>query len=1058
MTGSPQSPQEKQQAGFFIRRPVLSTVISIIISLVGALALMELPVEQYPDLVPPQVQVSASYPGASADVISETVASPLEQQINGVDNMIYMQSVSSGSGQMSLNIFFAIGTDPDQATINVNNRVQIALPQLPEDVRRYGVTVLKKSPAILQFVTLSSPDGRYDMLYLSNYALINVVDDLKRLPGVGDVQIFGSRDYSMRVWLKPDRLTQFGISPADIAAAVNEQSAQYATGQIGEEPASDQVSLTWQVNARGRLSTPEEFENIILRSTDDGSVLRLKDVARVELGGKDYSFSGKQNGVAMQPLGIFLAPGANALTTATLVRETMEKMSQNFPVGVEYSIPYDTTVFVRESIQDVIITLFEALGLVILVVFLFLQNWRATLIPCLAVPVSILGAFAGMYAFGFSLNLLTLFGLVLAIGIVVDDAIVVLENVERVMRTEKLSARQATAKAMSEVTGPIVAIVLVLCSVFIPVAFLGGLAGQMYKQFAITIAVSVTISGIVALSFTPALCALLLKPREEKQSGFFGMFNRFFERVTGAYVHIAKRLMRSVLLTGGVFAIMVAGVWTLFTQVPPGLIPDEDQGYIIGLMMLPEGASLSRTMAFTEQMDAAVMKDPAVENVITLSGIDVLSSVPKTSVGTTFITLKPWNERTSADMSATAFSRRFMAIGSEMPEGIVIGFTPPPISGMSNTGGFEGYIQDREGKPIEELSETAGRFIQAAAQRPELSALSTTLNTDAPQLYVRLDRERARALGVSVADVFSTMSATFGIDYINDFNIYGRTFTVRMQADAPYRSYPEDIRELYVRNSRGAMVPINSLVTVERISGPQVIDRFNGFSAAKIQGGPAPGYSSGEALAAMEALAASALPSGYTLAWSGQAYQEQIAEGSSGLVFMVAIAMVFLILAAQYESWSLPLAVITAVPFAMLGALLATWMRHYDNDVYFQVALITLVGLGSKNAILIVEFAVDQYKLGMSFADAGIQALKLRFRPVVMTSLAFVLGCLPLALATGAGAASRHAIGTAVVGGMLAATFFVPLFVPFFYEVISGLAYRFFPGEPEQDKAADRQP
>ena len=1038
---------------FFVRRPVLSTVLSLIITLVGVLSLRALPVEQYPNLVPPQVQVYANYPGASAQVIAQTVAAPLEQQLNGVDDMIYMQSTSSGSGEMMLNVYFNVGTDPDQAAINVNNRVQIALSQLPEEVRRFGVTVLKKSPAILQIVTLSSPGGRYDMLYLSNYAGIYVADELKRLQGVGDVQVFGSREYSMRVWLRPDRLAALNLSPADVSNAIKEQNAQYAAGRIGEEPLRNPVSITWQINTQGRLETPEAFGNIIVRSSDDGSALRLRDVATIELGGKDYSFASSLNGKPAQAIGIFLTPGANALETAQRVRSTMGRLAANFPVDVAYDIPYDTTVFVGESIKEVVHTLLEAMLLVFCVVFLFLQNWRATLIPCLAVPVSILGTFAGMHVLGFSVNTLTLFGLVLAIGIVVDDAIVVLENVERIMRTRKLSARRATAVAMNEVTGPIIAIVLVLCAVFIPVAFLGGLAGQMYKQFAITIAVSVTISGIVALSFTPALCVLLLKTAPERKRGFFALFNQFFERLTGAYVGIAERLMRFALITGALFALVAFGSWKLMGHVPGGLVPDEDQGYILGLAIMPEGSSLSRTTALTRKLDEVMRHDGTTANVITMTGLDILSSVAKTSAATTFVTMKPWHDRNKPEESAAALARRLMGAGLHMPEGLVLGFTPPPISGMSNTGGFEGYIQGREGQSPQQLAEVAQRIVQAAAKRPELASVSSSLNVNAPQLYVELDRERARALGVSVADVFTTMASTFGVEYVNDFNIFGRTFKVRMQVDGEYRSHTESINEIYVRNKRGDMAPLNALVTVERVSGPQILDRFNGFPAARLQGGPAPGHSSGQALAAMEEVMARELPSGYTLAWSGQAYQEFATSSDSALVFALAIVLVFFILAAQYESWSLPLAVITAVPFGVLGALTATWLRGYANDVYFQVALITLVGLSAKNAILIVEFAVEKYREGMSFAEAGLEAARLRFRPVVMTSLAFILGCLPLAVSSGAGAASRHAVGTAVIGGMLAATVLAPLFVPFFFRHISAAAYRLFPDRKEEDPA-----
>ena len=1024
---------------FFIKRPVLSTVISLIITLLGAISLNVLPVEQYPNMIPVQVQVSATYPGASAEIIANTVASPLEQQINGVDDMIYMQSVSAGSGTMVLNVYFKVGTDPDQATINVNNRVQIALNTLPQDVQRLGVTVLKQSPSMLQLLSITSPGGRYDTLYLSNYAMINVVDELKRLPGVGDVNVFGAKDYSMRIWLKPDKMAMLAVTPSDIATAVDDQNAQFATGRVGDFPLSDPVSMTIQLNTKGRLVTVEEFENIIIRSTDDGSVLRLKDVARVELGAKDYSFSGKENGNPSQPIGIYLAPGANALETSDRVKETMQSLSRSFPEGVSYTIPFDTTTFVRVSINEVVHTLFEAMVLVFIVVFLFLQNWRATLIPCLAVPVSIVGTFAGMYALDFSINTLTLFGLVLAIGIVVDDAIIVLENVERIMHEKHVDVRIATAISMNEVTGPIIAVVLVLCSVFLPVAFLGGLAGQMYKQFAITIAVSVTISGIVALSFTPSLCVLLLKLSPPKTSGFFYKFNCYFEKITGKYVGIAKKIQRKILMSAVLFTVILFGTYTLFVATPTGLVPDEDQGYLIGMYVLPEGASLSRTSDFSDKMDTMLLKNPAVANILTLAGVDVLSGVAKTNMGTTFVMLKDWDEREKPELAVNNVAMQVMGTGSTLTDGLALAFTPPSITGMSNTGGFEFYIQDRGGNSVSRLYEVTQDFINKCSKRPEIGTVSTTFNINAPQVILELDRERARALGVSVSDVFNTMAATFGVAYLNDFNLYGRTYKVRMQADGEYRSHLEDISEIYVRNKNGKMVPMTSLITKTMSIGPQNLERFNAFTAAKIQGSQAQGYSSGQALNALEELSKD-LPEGFSLAWSGQSYQELQTSGSTVLVFVLALIMVFMVLSAQYESFILPLSVLVAIPFAVFGALVANYLRGYSNDVYFQVAIVTLVGLGAKNAILIVEFAADKLKEGLSFAEASLESLKLRFRPVVMTSLAFILGCLPLAMSSGAGAGSRHAIGTAVVGGMLAATVLAPLFVPFFFTKIMEMA------------------
>ena len=1029
-----QAPEIKE--GFFLRRPIFSTVISLIITLVGAIAISVLPVEQYPDLTPPQVEVNATYTGASANVIAETVASLLESQINGVDNMIYMNSVSSGTGSMSLTVSFNVGTDPDQATIDVNNRVQLALAQLPQEVQRMGVSVLKKSSSMLQIIFLTSPDQRYNTIYLSNYALLNIVDELKRLPGVGDAKNFAAQDYSMRVWLKPDVMSQLGVTPEDIATALRDQNAQFAAGRMGAEPMSPGVGVTWQITTQGRLTTPEQFGDVILRTQPDGSILRLKDVATIELGAQSYDFVGKYNGLDAVPIGIYLSPGANALATAEVVKAKMEELSKEFPVGVAYSIPYDTTTFVKISIEEVVKTLFEAMVLVFLVVYLFLQNWRATLIPCLAVPVSIVGTFAGMYALGFSINTLTMFGLVLAIGIVVDDAIVVLEHVERHI-SDGLPPRKATAKAMQEVTGPVIAIVLVLCAVFIPVAFTGGMAGRMYQQFAITIAVSVVISGAVALTFTPALCALLLKPGHGEPNVFFRKFNGWFEGLTGKYVSIVKLLLRRSLLAVGLFVLVLVGIGGVFERVPGGLVPDEDQGYLIALMTMPDGAAISRTSAVVEKLDKAIMADPLVADVMSFSGMDAVSGAAKTNVATFFFTLKPWGERKAPGDSSFDLARKLYGMGFGLEQGSFIAFNPPPISGMSNTGGFEMWLQDRNGRGSVELSDVAQKLAEAANKRPELQGVSTSFTVNAPQLFVELDREKARTLGVNVSDVFQTMQATFGSSYINDFNLYGRTFRVYTQSEKDYRARPEDLAEVYVRNKQDEMIPLTALINVKPTSGPQTVERFNNFQAAKFMGNPATGYSSGQAMTAMEEVAKEVLPDGYTIAWSGSSYQEKLVSSGGSLVFVLALVMVFLILAAQYESWSLPLTVLTAVPFGVLGAITAIWLRGISNDVYFQVALVTLIGLSAKNAILIVEFAVEQYRNeGKDAVHAAEEAARLRFRPIVMTSLAFILGCVPLAVSTGAGAASRHAIGTSVIGGMLVATLVAPLFVPFFFRWI----------------------
>ena len=1028
---------------FFIDRPVFAAVISIVIILAGLAAMKSLPIAQYPQILPPQVSVSASYPGASAQVIAETVAAPLEQQINGVEGMIYQLSNSASSGSMSLSVYFDVGRDPDQATIDVNNRVQAALAKLPEEVRRQGVKVEKKSSDILQVVTLYSPDNSKDPVFISNYALINVIDELKRLPGVGDVSQFGSKNYSMRIWLRPDKLAQYDLTPTDVVNAIREQNSQFAAGSFGQQPLQTPQDFTYTVTTQGRFKDPKEFESVILRSDATGASLRLGDVARIELGAQDYSLVTSLNGQQNAAFGVYLQPGANALDTAESVRAAMERLAQRFPEGITYKIPYDTTKFVQISIDEVVKTFFEALLLVVLVVFVFLQNWRATLIPVLAIPVSLVGTFAGMYALGFSINLLTLFGLVLAIGIVVDDAIVVIENVERVMRTKKLNAREAAIEAMEEVTGPIIAIVLVLCAVFVPVGFLGGLAGEMYKQFAITIAVSVVISGIVALTLSPALCALMLKPDHSEPAAPFRAFNRFFDKLTDAYgagvAFFLKRSVIGLLLFGGMIAIMAV----LFTRVPGSLVPDEDQGYVINAYFLPPAASVNRTDALTHDFTEQLMQHPAVEDVVTFAGFDVLTFGQRTNAGVSFVPLKDWSERTTAELDARNLTHTFMGMGLSEKDGVVMSFNPPPITGMSTTGGFEGYIQDRSGGSVAQLGAKVQAFITAAQKRPELAGVQSTFSANVPQYYIDLDRTKARALGVSISDVFTAMQSTFGSYYVNDFTLYGRTWQVSLQSESEFRRKPEDLSQVYVRASGGDLVPLTSLIKVNRILGPDTYARFNVYPSAKFLGGPAPGYSSGQALAAIQEVADEVLGSDYTVGWVGSAYQELATQGSGSTAFVFGLIMVFLILAAQYERWTLPLAVVTAVPFAVFGAILAVWLRGIQNDVYFQVGLVTLIGLAAKNAILIVEFAVLLRAEGKGIFESAYEAAKLRFRPIVMTSLAFILGCVPLAISSGAGSASRHSIGTGVIGGMLAATLLATFVIPMFYLLVESAAAKF---------------
>ncbi len=1029
----------------FIRRPILSSVISIIITLAGAIAMQVLPIAQYPDLVPPSVNVQLNYPGASAETISQTAIAPLEVQINGVEHMLYMASTSSsGAGMGTINVYFALGTNPDMALVNVNNKVNLAQTLLPAEVRNQGVSVTKRSPSFLQLLCLYSEDDRYSDIYLANYLEINILDEVKRVEGVGDASTFGPSDYSMRIWLKPDIMGKYGLTVTDVANAISEQNQQFAPGRLGNTPSPADNMMTWQIDTLGRLTSVEEFENIILRTGDDSSRLLLKDVARVELGAQDYSVQGYYNGHISRQAGVYLLPGANAIATGDRVTACLDNIRKTLPDGMILEAPVDTNEFVMASIEEVIHTLVEAMVLVFLVVYLFLQNWRATLIPCIAVPVSVIGTFAGMLALGYSINTLTLFGLVLAIGIVVDDAIVVLENVERIMATEHLPPREAAAKAMHEVTSALIAIVLVLCSVFIPVSFMGGLAGQMYKQFAITISVSVVLSGIVALTLTPALCAVLLKSHHGGNlPRFFVWFNFFFTKCTHSYVRTVRSIKNSPVRSFAMMGVVVAALVWLSSVVPTSMVPNEDQGYGLGIIFLDDGASQQRVdkvAALVE--DFAEQEKKVVEGLVMINGFDMLSSSVKSNYATFFFSLRPWGERTEPGTDVDSLIGRMMRLNAIQPSGIVLGFTPPPISGMSTTGGFEGYVQMRANDSLKTLEENTNKFVQAALKRPEIGSAQNLFTTGAPQLYANLDRERCKDMGISISDAFVAMQGIFGTYYVNDFNYMGRTFQVRMQADQEYRMRAENLDDVFIRNSKGEMLPLSAIISLERRTAPQAVDRYNVFPAARIMGGPAPGYTTGQALNAMEEVAAEVLPMGYTLGWAGSSLQEKLSTADTSIVFVLALVMVFLILAAQYESWSLPIAVLTAVPFGVLGAFLATWLRDLANDVYFQVALVTLIGLSAKNSILIVEFAVAAWREGRELGVAAMHAARLRFRPIIMTSLAFILGVVPLAISTGAGANSRHAIGTAVIGGMLFSTCIATLFIPFFFVVIMKISLK----------------
>lgn len=1023
---------------FFIERPIFATVVSIIISLAGLIAIMVLPVAQYPDIVPPTVTITANYPGANAQTIQQTVAEPIEQQVNGVENMIYMSSTSSNSGLLTITVSFAIGTDSDQATINVNNRVQQAEASLPEAVRRQGVTVEKRSSNFLQIVTLYSPDNRYGTIYLNNYASTNIVDALKRIPGVGDATAFGAQDYSMRIWLDPGRMKKLQLTTTDIAQAISEQNSQYAVGQVGAPPTDSSQQLTYTVSTQGRLVEAEEFGNIILRSNPDGSTLRLKNVARIELGAQSYSVTSKLNGQPAIAIGIYLQSGANALAVGKQVRQTMEKLSGRFPSGVAYSVPYDTTRFVKASVHDVMKTLAEAFILVFLVVFLFLQNWRATLIPCIAVPISLLGTFAGMLALGFTINTISLLGMVLAIGLVVDDAIVVLENAERIMESEGVGPKEAAIKAMQEVSGPVIAIVLVLAAVFIPVAFLGGMTGQLYKQFAVTLAISIAISGFVALTLTPALCGVMLKTERREPMFFFRWFNKGFAWTTQRYSEGVQWVMRHAGIALVLFLVMILATIFMFRSVPSAFIPPEDQGVMLAAVNMPDAASLHRTRKVTDRVTRNEKNSPAIRDIITLNGFDLLTGTSKTFAGTMFFILTPWEERTNPESSVKGQIARLRKLGANIQKGMVVPFNPPAIPGLGTTGGFQFYVQNRGSGGPRELADVVKKLVAAARKRPELTGVTTLFNASVPQLYLGVDREQARAYGVALSDIYASLQSTFGSYFVNEFNKNGQTYKVQLQAQAPYRSQPSDLRKVYVRSSTsGDMVPLASLVTVKHIVGPESVDSFNGFPAAQINGNAAPGYSSGQAMAAMEAVSKDVLPSDFTHAWSGQSYQAQQSGGTSVLAFVFGIIVVFLILAAQYEKWSLPFSVILAVPFGLFGAFIAIALRGLTNDIYFQIALLTLIGLSAKNAILIVEFAVEKHREGMPAREAALEAATLRFRPILMTSLAFILGTMPLMLASGAGANARHSIGTGVVGGMLSATFLLIFYVPLFYVLVS---------------------
>ena len=1031
---------------FCIDRPIFASVISIVITLGGAIAMFALPIAQYPDITPPQITISANYPGASADVVADNVAAPIEQQVNGADNMIYMSSSSSSTGNLTINAYFEIGTNPELAQVDVQNRVNLALPQLPQSVQAQGVQVQKKSSAFMMVIAIYSPDDRYDATYIANFANIYVLDALKRVPGANQASIFGTPDYAMRIWLRPDRMAQLGITASDVQRAVANQNQQFAVGRLGQSPTGAPVEQSFAVTTTGRLTEPSEFENIIIRAQSGAAaIVRLKDIGRAELGQKDYSIRSRFQGKPATVIAVYQQPGANALDVSNQVRKTLESMKKTFPQGIEYKIAMDTTEFTRASISDVVKTFFEAVILVVVVVFVFLQSFRATLIPVLAVPVSIVGTFMGMSALGFSVNMLTLFGMVLAIGIVVDDAIVVIENVERNMTERKLSPKDAAKLAMDEVSGPVVAIVLVMCAVFVPVAFLGGITGQLYKQFAITIAISVVLSGIVALTLSPALAAVLLKPTHAEKRGFFKWFENGFARMTNGYGNLVTLLIRRWVIGLLLFAGVIVLALLMMREIPGAFLPPEDQGYLLGAVIMPDAASLDRTEAVSADVTDYFDKQPGVDSVTTVSGFSLLDSQIKNNSGTFFVGLKGFDERYSSENIRSQNVRALMVGAfktlSSVQQGVVVPINPPAIPGLGTTGGTEMWIQSTGDGTIAQLAQVVQDFVARAKKRPELGGVTSTFNAASQQLRADVDRDKASTLGVPIDDAYSALQTMFGSLYVSQFNRSSRLWQVILQAEPSYRLTPTDLDQIFVRNSSGSMVPLKAFVTYKYVTGPDLITRFNNFPAVKITVNAAPGYSSGQVISTLQELAAD-MPSGYGVGWSGEAYESVKSGGTSGLVFLFGLVMVFLILAAQYEKWSLPFGVLMAVPFALFGAMLAVLLRGLNNDIYFQIGLTMLIALAAKNAILIFEFAVLSRESGTSVFESAVGAAKERLRPIVMTSLAFILGCVPLAIATGASQNSRHSIGTGVIGGMLGATCIAVFFIPMFFYLLESLSER----------------
>ena len=1032
-------------AKFFIHRPVFAIVISLIILIAGAISIGTLPIAQYPQISPPTIEVEINYPGANAETVEQSIATNVEAEVNGAENMIYMSSKSSSDGRYVLTCTFKVGSNLDLANVDINNRVNKAQAKLPKEAIAAGISVKKKSPDMLLVVSLYSPDNTFDETFLSNYASINLVDAIARTPGVGSTMIVGQRDYAMRFWVRPDKLAKLGLTGGDLANVVNEQNLVAAAGQVGQPPAKAGTQFQYSVNVKGRLTDPSEFDNMIVRTLPDGSILRMKDVARAELSGKSYTSFGRKDGIPSTLVIIYQLPGANAIQTVDSLRTLLEDAGKNFPPGLKYRISLDTTEFVRVAIHEVVLALRDAIILVLIVVFIFLGNLRATFIPMLAVPVSLVGTFAAFVVLGFSVNTLTMLAIVLAVGIVVDDAIVVVEAVEHHIE-HGLTPLEATEKAMDEVSGPVIAIALVLCAVFIPVSFMGGLVGQLYKQFAITISVSVMFSALVALTLTPALCRMMLRPRKQIR-GPVGMFlrgfNKFFDKLTGGYLGGVGFFLRRTAIALACVAGLWFGAGSLIKALPTGFVPNEDQGYLFTIFTLPDGASMERTDALVKRAEGDLKAVPGVAEVLSMGGLNLLTNAYTSNNASIIVMLKPWEERKAKEEQLKPILAAITRKISAYPEAVTLSFPPPPINGLGNAGGFVFELEDRVGKSPQDLSETAQKFMQGMRQKPELTGVYSGYGTSIPQVKLDIDREKARTLGIPINAVFQGLQIYLGGLQVNDFNLFGRTYKVMIQAEQDFRKTPESINDIYLRSEDGAMVPMSTISKVQMVTGPDILQRYNMFRTAEINGANAAGISTGQAMDIMEGLAAKDLPQGYGYEWTGVAYQEKEAGGTQGPIFAMAMIFVFLVLAAQYESWAIPFSVLFGLPICIFGAFATVWMVGLDNNVYVQIGIVALMGLAAKNAILIVEFAKEYHeKKGLGLMEAAMEGARLRFRPIMMTALAFILGVVPLVLASGAGAAARSSIGIAVFGGMIVASTVGLFFIPMLYVLVQSLAYR----------------